>query len=62
MKVAGIFCVRFMSSRYVKHNVNDYENLQKHFDQLFAFSEATATYQDPVTNEDYVYGIFTTPE
>lgn len=51
-----------MSRRNVKHNVNDYENLQKHFDQLFAFSEATATYQDPVTNEDYVYGIFTTPE
>lgn len=31
-------------------------------DQLFVFSEATATYQDPVTNEDYVYGIFTTPK
>ncbi|XP_020625901.1 semaphorin-2A-like isoform X2 [Orbicella faveolata] len=24
--------------------------------------QATATYQDPVTNEDYVYGIFTTPK
>ena len=28
----------------------------------FGFSEATATYKDPKTNEDYVYGIFTTPK
>ena len=38
-----------------------YAGLALFLTSLFQFAEATVQYTDPVTNEDFVYGVFTTP-